>query len=55
MARGVGHNGIIYPSVRHRGGICIAALWPNVVQSVAQGAIHRLTWSGSPEFVAEAL
>ena len=55
MARGAGHNGIIYPSVRHPGGICIAALWPNVVQSVAQGALYRLTWSGTPEFSAEAL
>lgn len=54
-ARGDGHNGIIYPSVRHAGGTCIAALWPNVVQSVAQGAMYRLTWSGEPEFACEAL
>ena len=54
-ARGAGHNGIIYPSVRKRGGSCIAALWPNVVQSVAQGAIYRLTWSGSPDFAVEPL
>lgn len=54
-ARGAGHNGIIYPSVRQAGGTCIAALWPNVVQSVAQGAMHRLTWSGSPDFAVEAL
>jgi RES domain-containing protein len=53
--RAAGHNGIIYPSVRHPGGICIAALWPNVVQSVAQGAMYRLTWSGAPEFSCEAL
>lgn len=55
LARGAGHNGIIYPSVRHAGGTCIAALWPNVVQSVAQGAMYRLTWSGSAEFRSEAL
>jgi RES domain len=41
-----GLNGVIYPSVRHSGGVCIAALWPHVVQSVAQGAMYRLTWSG---------
>ena len=52
-ARGEGHNGIIYPSVRHAGGTCIAALWPNVVQSVAQGAMYRLTWSGEPQFAWE--
>ena len=51
LARAEGHNGIIYPSVRHAGGTCIAALWPNVVQSVVQGAMVRLTWSGSPEYV----
>lgn len=55
IARGAGHNGIIYPSVRHSGGTCLAALWPNVVQSVAQGAMHRLTWSGSPEYKVENL
>ncbi|HAD18189.1 MAG TPA: RES domain-containing protein [Erythrobacter sp.] len=54
QARADGHNGIIYPSVRHAGGTCIAALWPNVVQSVAQGALYRLTWSGSPDFVVVA-
>jgi RES domain-containing protein len=55
QARGAGHNGIIYPSVRHQGGTCIAALWPNVVQSVVQGAMYRLTWSGEPDFAWEAL
>ena len=54
-ARGEGHNGIIYPSVRHAGGTCIAALWPNVVQSVVQGAMYRLTWNGSPHFTVELL
>lgn len=55
QARAEGHNGIIYPSVRHPGGTCIAALWPNVVQSVMQGAMVRLTWAGSPEYFSEAL
>ncbi len=55
LARAQGHNGIIYPSVRHRGGTCIAALWPNVVQSVVQGALHRLTWSGTRDYAWEAI
>lgn len=55
QGRAEGHNGIIYPSVRHAGGTCIAALWPNVVQSVAQGAMVRLTWSGKPEYACELL
>jgi len=54
-ARAAGHNGIIYPSVRHAGAPCIAALWPNVVQSVVQGGMYRLTWSGTPEFLVESL
>ncbi|MGE0006066.1 MAG: RES family NAD+ phosphorylase [Parvibaculaceae bacterium] len=55
MARVEGHNGIIYPSVRHPSGTCIVALWPNVVQSVVQGAMHRLTWSGAPGYAWERL
>lgn len=54
-ARAAGHNGIIYPSVRHEGALCIAALWPNVVQSVVQGTMYRLTWSGRPEFMVDAM
>ena len=46
-ARASGLNGIIYPSVRHKGGICIAALWPHAVQSVAPGDVYRVTWSGN--------
>jgi RES domain-containing protein len=47
-ARAAGLNGIIYPSVRRKGGTCIAALRPAAVQSVRQGAIYRLTWRGEP-------
>jgi len=54
-ARAAGYNGIIYPSARHAGGTCIAALWPNVVQSVVQGAMYRLSWSGGPEYRAEPI
>lgn len=48
-ARAKGLNGIIYPSVRHSGGTCIAALFPHAVQSVAQGDVYRMTWRGSPD------
>lgn len=40
-------NGFIYPSVRHKGDTCFAVLWPHAVQSVAQGAVFRLMWSGT--------
>jgi len=52
-ARARGLNGIIYPSVRHAGGTCIAALFPHAVQSVAQGDVYRMTWRGAPEPVIE--
>jgi RES domain-containing protein len=42
-----GINGIVYPSVRRKGGTCIAALFPHAVQSVAQGGIWRLAWKGN--------
>jgi RES domain-containing protein len=55
QARAADLNGIVYPSVRHPGGTCIAALRPNVVQSVVQGAMHRLTWSGSSAYTVQSL
>ncbi len=48
-ARLQGLNGLIYPSVRHAGGVCFAALWPHAVQSVAPGDHWRLTWTGVAE------
>jgi RES domain-containing protein len=45
--RAEGHNGVIYPSIRHLGGTCLVALRPHAVQSVAQGAHWRLEWRGS--------
>lgn len=45
--RSAGHNGIVYPSVRHEGGTCLVALWPHAVQSVAQGRVLALHWRGA--------
>jgi hypothetical protein len=47
IARGL--NGIVYPSVRHAGGTCLAALLPHAVQSVAPGGLYRFTWSGDED------
>jgi len=47
--RARGLNGVIYPSVRHAGGICIVALRPHAVQSVAPGDVYRFEWAGGPE------
>jgi hypothetical protein len=41
-------NGIIYPSIRHSGGICLAASRPDLVQNLRQGGIWRLEWQGAP-------
>lgn len=46
-ARANGLNGILYPSVRQKGGTCLVALTPHAVQSVAQGRVIRLVWTGS--------
>ncbi|CAM5390277.1 hypothetical protein AFEL58S_01863 [Afipia felis] len=48
-----GLNGIIYPSVRNPGGTCLVALFPHAVQSVTQGDVYRMTWSGKPEPTVE--
>ena len=47
--RSHGANGIVYPSVRHTGGTCLVALWPQAVQSVVQGGVIRLAWRGMSE------
>jgi RES domain-containing protein len=44
-----GHNGIVYPSVRHRGGTCLAVFWPGLIRNFRQGATWILKWSGGPE------
>jgi len=55
QTRDAGHNGIVYPSVRHPEGTCLVALWPHAVQSVTQGAIVRAIWNGARTAVIERL
>lgn len=52
-ARLEGLNGIIYPSVRKPGGICVVAILAHAVQSVAQGGMFRVIWTGKPAPVVE--
>ncbi len=40
--------GVIYPSVRHRGGTCVACFRPALVANVRRGKTYRFTWSGGP-------
>ena len=41
-------NGVVYPSVRQRGGTCLAAFRPDLVQNLRQGGLWRLQWQGDP-------
>jgi hypothetical protein len=43
---GAGADGIVYPSVRHRPGQCVAAFYPDVVGVPAQGDHFRYYWDG---------
>jgi RES domain-containing protein len=44
----LGSMGIIYPSVRHPGGINLACFRPALVGNVRKGEAYRLTWAGTP-------
>lgn len=45
--RGDGADGIVYPSVRHAPGHCVAAFYPDVVGITAQGDHFRYYWDGT--------
>jgi hypothetical protein len=46
---GAGSLGVVYPSVRHAGGTCVAAFRPAVVGNVRRAATWRFTWDGTPQ------
>ena len=41
--------GVVYPSVRHAGGTCIACFRPALVANVRRGKTYRFTWDGAPQ------
>ena len=43
-----GSPGIVYPSVRHKGGTCLACFRPALVGNVRKRARYRFTWAGTP-------
>ncbi len=43
-----GSLGIVYPSVRHVGGTCIACFRPALVSNVRKNRTYRFTWDGNP-------
>jgi RES domain-containing protein len=44
-----GSNGVVYRSVRHPGGECLACFRPALVRSVRPGGHYAFQWQGSPE------
>jgi hypothetical protein len=42
----VGSFGVVYPSVRHKGGTCLACFRPALVSHVRLGSRWRFTWPG---------
>lgn len=50
----LGAAGVVYPSVRHPSGICIACFRPALLPPVTQANSYLLTWSGTPEFTVTA-
>jgi len=43
-----GSLGVIYPSVRHAGGTCVACFRPALVGNVRKHQTYRYSWSGTP-------
>lgn len=50
-----GHDGLIYPSVRHRGGRCLVAFEPAAVRNVRPGASWEIVWEGSEDYSVNAV
>ena len=44
-----GSLGVVYPSVRHAGGTCLACFRPALVTNVRRDKTYRFTWQGTPE------
>src|SRR5580698_9726058 len=44
-----GSLGIVYPSVRHAGGECLACFRPALVSNVRKSTPYRFRWEGTPE------
>jgi RES domain len=44
-----GSLGVVYPSVRHHGGTCVACFRPALVSNLRRAKTYQFTWNGSPE------
>jgi len=50
-----GSNGIVYRSVRHPGGECVACFRPKLVKAVRIGGHYEFRWEGRPEPIVRRL
>lgn len=41
--------GVVYPSVRRRGGTCLACFRPALVMNVREKKTYRFRWDGAPK------
>lgn len=46
--RGIGSNGVLYPSARRPEGHCLASFRPSNVQNIRQGSTWMFEWGGKP-------
>ena len=53
--RGQGSNGFIYNSVRHAGGICIAAFNPKALTIPRQSGHYKYQWNGKTQRIENVL
>jgi hypothetical protein len=47
--------GVVYPSVRHKGGTCLGCFRPALVMNVRKATTYRFRWKGTPTPAIEAL
>ncbi len=52
---GSGSLGVVYPSVRHAGGVCLVCFRPALITHVRKGRTFRFRWSGHPKPTIEAV
>src|SRR3546814_19117270 len=45
--RAIGSDGLVYRSVRHRGGECVAAFYPDLVAAHIQTRHYQYVWDGA--------
>jgi hypothetical protein len=55
VLRDKGSHGLVYRSVRHEGGECVAAFRPTALTPVIQGKHFRYVWSGYHQKITQVL